>query len=597
MNRFQELRNALLLASVAMSGWVTGMADQPVSVETKQVVILYTHRPVAPICAEWDRGIRNALASQYSGPLDFEIEYLNLARYQDPDYIARWLELLRAKYGTKSPDVIIPVYVPAVQFALTHRDSIFPDVPLVFCSIPPKLAERARSQTHVTGVTFRLDFMGTLAAMQSLHPGTRRLLVVSGCSVEEAQLMAVAREELRRLDLNLNIEFLEGIPFDQLKQTLGEANHDSAVLLLSYDEDMNGRHYMTSEIVESLVEVCPLPIYGLYDTLLGRGIVGGSLVSAEGQGHLAGCLAAQILSGQRPETLDVVGLGTAQPMFDGRQLRRWSLSEANLPPHSQVLFREPTFWEQFGNFVLMGVAAVLLQSLIIAGLVVNRSRRMRAEREAKELSGLILTAQEDERRYLAREMHDDLSQRLAASAITAGNLEIQNRPLADIRHALGSLKSSLIAICNDMHRLSRQIHPAILDDFGLAHALRAECDRIQGQDGMEMEFLCGHLPADLPKPTELCLYRIAQEALWNAARHSQSDRVRLEVNSDPEFVHLEVRDFGIGFQPDLMSSRGGLGLASMKERTRLVRGTFKIESTPGKGTRISVRIPLIESKR
>ena len=124
----------------------------------------------------------------------------------------------------------------------------------------------------------------------------------------------------------------------------------------------------------------------------------------------------------------------------------------------------------------------------------NRSRRIRAEREAQELSGKILTAQEDERRYVAREMHDDLSQRLAASAIAAGNLERKFPTPSESRDALGSLKDSLIAICDDMHRLSRQIHPAILDDFGLEDALRAECDRIREKDGVEVEFRRGELP-------------------------------------------------------------------------------------------------------
>ena len=107
---------------------------------------------------------------------------------------------------------------------------------------------------------------------------------------------------------------------------------------------------------------------------------------------------------------------------------------------------------------------------------------MRAEREARDLAGKILTAQEDERRYLAREMHDDLSQRLAASAIEAGNLEQRFQESPESHAALGSLKRNLIAICDDVHRLSRQIHPAILDDFGLADALHSECDRFADRE-------------------------------------------------------------------------------------------------------------------
>ncbi len=257
-------------------------------------------------------------------------------------------------------------------------------------------------------------------------------------------------------------------------------------------------------------------------------------------------------------------------------------------------YREPTLWEQFGIYVLLGVTAILLQSLIIAALLVNRSRRVRAERDARDLAGKILTAQEDERRYLAREMHDDLSQRLAASAIEAGNLEQQLQGSPDSREPLCKLKNNLIGICDDVHRLSRQIHPAILDDFGLADALHSECDRFADREGVVVEFRSGELPTDLPKGVGLCLYRIAQEALWNAAKYAHTERVVVELNADPEFVHLEVRDFGRGFNPLQISKSEGLGLASMKERTRLVRGTISIDSVPGKGVTISVQVPLPE---
>ena len=109
----------------------------------KQIVILYTHRTLTPINADWDRGIRSSLAAGFDDPLDIEIEYLNLVRHKDPDYLRSWIELLKTKYAAKPPDLVIPVYVPALEFTLEHRETIFPDVPVVFCSAPLKLAERA----------------------------------------------------------------------------------------------------------------------------------------------------------------------------------------------------------------------------------------------------------------------------------------------------------------------------------------------------------------------------------------------------------------------------------------------------------------------
>lgn len=577
--------------------WSTPIAAQErLARNTKQIVILYTHRTLTPINADWDRGIRSALKAGWHEPLDIEIEYLNLVRHKDPDYLRGWIELLKTKYAAKPPDLVLPVYVPALEFTLQHRETIFPDVPIVFCSAPSKVAERAHGQPNVTGVAFRLDIAGTIETVKRLHPGNSRLMVLSGSSELERGLKRATQDAILAMNTGMEIDFVEGLPRSQLLKRVAAADRNTSILMLTYEEDSAGTNYSTLEIIEQMSTESSVPMYGLYDTLLGHGIVGGSLQSAESQGKLAGELAVRVLKGERPEDMPIVGHDTVQTVFDARQLRRMNVSIDSLPPGSHVLYREPTFWEQFGRYVLFGATAMLVQSLIIAALLVNRSRRVRAEREARDLAGKILTAQEDERRYLAREMHDDLSQRLAASAIEAGNLEqrFQESPVSHA--ALGNLKRNLIAICDDVHRLSRQIHPAILDDFGLADALHSECDRFADRERVAVEFRSGELPVNLPKEVALCLYRIAQEALWNAAKYAHSERVTVELNADPEFVHLEIRDFGRGFDPLQLSESRGLGLASMKERARLVRGTINIDSAPGKGAKITVQVPVPEGE-
>lgn len=576
--------------------WLTtaGIAQEQIPRNSKQVVILYTHRTLTPINADWDRGIRSALAAGFSEPLDIEIEYLNLVRHKDPDYLRSWIELLRTKYASRPPDLIIPVFVPALQFTLEHRDTLFPDIPVVFCSAPLKLAEVAHAQHGVTGVAFRLDIAGTISAAMRLHPSHNRLLILSGSSGQELASRNPIEDAIHGMKTGLHVDSIAGLPRKKLLSTIDAIDAGTIVLMLNYDEDTEGNHYSTVEIIDELSARSPAPVYGLYDTLLGHGIVGGSLASPESQGRLAGGLAVRVLKGERPEDIPISGLETVQMQFDARQLKRWNISESDLPAGSRVLYREPTFWEQFGHYVLPATIAILLQSGIIVALLINRSRRFIAEREARDLAGKILTAQEDERRYLAREMHDDLSQRLAASAITAGQLENNLSESAEARESLGKLKGSLIGICDDMHRLSRQIHPAILDDFGLAEALHAECDRLGERNGISVEYRCGELPPALSREIAICLYRIAQEAFWNAAKYSGSDRVIVELNSDAEFVYLSIRDFGTGFDPLEAAKRQGLGMSSMKERSRLVRGTIAISSAPGSGVTIEVQVPLPE---
>ena len=245
---------------------------------------------------------------------------------------------------------------------------------------------------------------------------------------------------------------------------------------------------------------------------------------------------------------------------------------------------------------------IVLQRLKLVGEVLantvahTRSDKSLAvsRKESRQLAGRLLTAQEDERKRLAREMHDDVSQRLAATAIEAGKFEQQFLATDPARGAAATLKEHLIALSDDVHRISRQLHPAILDDLGLEDAIRSECDRFSKREGVAIQFRCGELPEKLAKDIALCLYRVVQEALRNVAKHAQCDRVELVLNADPEFMYVEVRDFGCGFRLEEIRGQPGLGLASMEERVRLVGGEITISSSPNRGTTIAVRVPLPE---
>ncbi len=246
---------------------------------------------------------------------------------------------------------------------------------------------------------------------------------------------------------------------------------------------------------------------------------------------------------------------------------------------------------------------VLIRLKLISEVIANALAQARADaalsasrNEARQLAGRLLTAQEDERKRLAREMHDDISQRLASTAIEAGKVE-QHLPPCDVsRETIAGLKAELIVLSDDVHRISRQLHPAILDDLGLEDAIRSECHRLAERETMVVDYHAGRLPDSLPKDAALCLYRIAQEALRNIAKHSRTDRVEITLNADLEFVNLEVRDFGCGFDPVSARGQPGLGLASMEERVRLVGGEIDVRSAPGQGTCIGVRIPLVEDE-
>jgi PAS domain S-box-containing protein len=213
--------------------------------------------------------------------------------------------------------------------------------------------------------------------------------------------------------------------------------------------------------------------------------------------------------------------------------------------------------------------------------------------ELRALTARLISVQEAESKRLARELHDVFSQKLAVLGMEIGALE-QRAPESPeaLRNHLHEVAREIIGLAKDIHQMSRRIHPVILDDLGLAAALNYECLAFSGQYGIPTEFTPHDVPGQLPEDISLCLYRVAQESLRNTGKYAGASRVRVSLTGGTAEIALAIEDTGTGFKPDEARRKGGLGLVSMDERVRLVGGTFSIQSEPGKGTRVDVRVPV-----
>lgn len=210
-----------------------------------------------------------------------------------------------------------------------------------------------------------------------------------------------------------------------------------------------------------------------------------------------------------------------------------------------------------------------------------------SHREVQQLAGSLITAHEDERRHLARELHDDLTQRLARLAIDAGRMEKS----VDVSDGLRRLREDLVRLSEDVHAMSYRLHPSVLDDLGLLEALRTECDRVARHGEMRVVVDASEMPAALPTDAALCLFRVAQEALSNVARHARASAASVLLSSHGRGLKLSVSDNGKGFDPAHARDHASLGLASMRERVRLLHGQLDIESAIGQGTTVMAWVP------
>ncbi len=260
----------------------------------------------------------------------------------------------------------------------------------------------------------------------------------------------------------------------------------------------------------------------------------------------------------------------------------------------------------FANREMLGVVAFasfrsymdwpdrLLQRLRLVGQIfASALARKRAESELQRLSGRLISAQEEERSRIARELHDDLNQGLALLAVELEQLE-QRLPESegDVAQRLRELQSRTLELSSDVHRLSHQLHPSKLDHLGLVAAARGYCKEVGEQGGIEVDFVHASVPRYLPDDVALCLYRIVQESLRNVVKHSGAAQARVEILGGREEIRLRISDRGQGFEPTTLGKTPGLGLISMRERLRQVDGDLAIQSNPGQGTRIEVRVPL-----
>jgi PAS domain S-box-containing protein len=216
----------------------------------------------------------------------------------------------------------------------------------------------------------------------------------------------------------------------------------------------------------------------------------------------------------------------------------------------------------------------------------------KSQRELRLLTGRLLRAQEMERRRIARELHDDLSQNLALLSVEMELLGQSSQAANGDARRMQDLSDRVKQLATSVHDLSRQLHPTKLEQLGLAPALRSLCDELGNVHGLRIDFSPGAPAGRVSEDAALCLYRIVQEALRNIIKHSGARRAAVELGGAADAVELRIADDGTGFDPRLADGKGGLGLVSMRERLRLVGGTIAIDSQPGAGTRVSVRVPV-----
>ena len=244
----------------------------------------------------------------------------------------------------------------------------------------------------------------------------------------------------------------------------------------------------------------------------------------------------------------------------------------------------------------VAIAAFLVTSLIVSRLV-SRLRQMAEEAVSSVNRGLI-DAEERERARIARELHDDIGQRVALLQVKVDQLRpyVPN-PGADVLVTLEELQKQIEELSTDIQGLAHSLHSPKLEYLGLVRTIKSFCNEFAHQQQMEIDFKSHDLPSPLPLQVSISLFRVLQEALHNSAKHSGVRQIEVELFEASNVLHLMVRDSGHGFNPETAMKGGGLGLVSMQERMKLVKGNFSIDSQRNRGTTIHATVLLDSGSR
>lgn len=571
----------------------------------KHVLMLYSHE--SAVYAQLETPLRSALSSELSHPVDFYTEYLDLLRFPREQYEQQVVEFLRAKYAGRRIDLIVVVSSLAFDFLRTRGGELFPATPIVFASVNAAAIDRQTLPPHITGVAVTRDYRDTLNLALAIHPDTERVFVPAGSSPAERAWVADTRRQFEAYGSRVAFTFVTDLPMDQVVRRLANLPPHSLILFtpLIYS-DSTGTYFRPEQLAAIVSKASNAPVYGTDSPFLGTGIVGGSLYDLTAVGMEAGEMGRRVLAGERPADIPVRTINPNRALFDARQLARWGIDEDRLPAGSTVMFRPPTVWNQYRAYVVAAGVALAAQTALVALLLVQRARRRRVEgalraseaavrasyAEVQDLVGRLITAQESERRRIARDLHDDLSQKLAALGIELGRFVSRPAALPAVdEDAARQLTARVSTIADDVHRLSHALHPARLEIVGLVPALDGLCREVASQYDIQIAFRHRVTDHRLSPGAPLCLFRIAQEALHNVAKHSGARTATVRLKPCRSGVRLHIADRGHGFDS---RSRGGdgLGLLSMRERVLVTGGTIAIRSAPGRGTHVVVQLPI-----
>ena len=362
---------------IFLAAWLDCSAG--VTAEPKRVLILHSFGRDFTPWREYASSIRSELERQSPWPLDIQDQSLVSARSSNEDPEAPFIEYLRALYSKNPPDLIVGIGAPAAVFVQRHRQQIFPKAPLVFTAMEQRRIDVAALTEYDSVVAMTHDFAAAIKNILRVLPDTKNVMLVNGYSPNERFWLEEIRREVGPLESRVAFTWTSHLSFEEILKVASELPPHSAIFWHTMYVDGAGVAHEGDSALKRLHAIAKAPIFSLFDVFFEGETVGGPMHSMLEEAQETAAVAIRILNGEAPGDIKVPPTRFATPKFDWREMQRWGISEKNLPPGSEILFRPPTAWEQYRWQILLIAAVVLTQALLIMRLLYEHQRRRRAE--------------------------------------------------------------------------------------------------------------------------------------------------------------------------------------------------------------------------
>lgn len=596
-----------------------------------------------PYLTDWfdtlNHAMRKTFFSALSSDSKISYEYIGSESLTDEDYDVKLMDFLREKYANIKIDMVLAFMPVGCQFILDHGESLFPGIPVVFV-LPAKqqlavISGRPQSGLVRSSANAILD---TIERIRVLLPETKHLVVVSGGGADDLNYRKVAQEALAGKGWPKTVEYLQGLPAEELAARLDRLPEASAVLMLVYLQDRDGKPLTTVQVMKAVAPRSKAPIFSFYDTVFGLGIVGGKLSSAEAYGEASAQTALRMLRAG-PDAPLTETVAEARDIYDWRQIEKWKIPPERLPDRSDIRYRQVTFWGENRGKIIAVAAIILLQAVLILALLFNLFRRKRAEKALHDSEKTSRSRLEEQVRDRTAELEvakekAQSADRLKSAFLATMSHELRT-PLNSIIGFTGILLQRLGGPLNEeqdkqlsmVYNSAKHLLELINDVLDLskieAEQLNVAHESFNLRDSLEKVLKTSQpladskgisLSADIAPDIGTIISdrrrveQILLNLLSNAVKFTEQGGVRLRGFVKDRKIVLVVSDSGIGIKPEDMGKLfnafrqiesgltrkydgTGLGLSICRKLAHLLGGEIEAESVWGQGSTFTFSLP------